>query len=88
MNTRNSLILGAAIVVGCLIVTLFSNATSTGQGPTAIREGRYQMMIGQVPTFGGGGLAASQIVVTDTTNGQTWVVRGTDNWVSVGKAPK
>jgi hypothetical protein len=87
MNTRTSLILGAAIVIGCVIVTLFSNSPSAGQGATAVREGRYQVAVGQVPGFGGTP-AGSNIVVTDTTNGQTWIVRGPDNWFSVGKAPR
>ena len=88
MSTRAWYILIAGIIVGSFVITLISNAVATGQGPTAVREGRYQMMVGQVPSFGGGALPASQIVVTDTTNGQTWVVRGPDNWVSVGKAPR
>ena len=87
MNTRSSLILGIAIVVGCLILAAFMNSPSMGQGVTPNREGRYQMMVGPVPAFGGGA-AGSTIVVTDTSNGQTWIVRGVDNWVSVGKAPK
>lgn len=86
MNTRSSLILGIAIVLGCLVLTLFSNSASVGQAPAAAKEGRYQLAVGQVPNGLGG--PGSQIVVTDTSTGQTWVVRGVDNWMSVGKAPK
>ena len=78
MNTRSSLILGAAIVVGCLILTLFSQSPSVGQGPAAGKEGRYQVAVGGQGT----------IVVTDTTTGQTWVNMGVDNWRPMGRAPK
>ena len=78
MNTRSSLILGAAIVVGCLILTLFSQSPSVGQPPAAAKEGRYQVAVGGQGT----------IVVTDTTTSQTWVNMGVDNWRSMGKVPK
>jgi hypothetical protein len=79
MNTRSSLILGVAIVLGCLIVTLFSNSATVGQGNAAGKEGRYQVAVGG---------PQATIVVTDTTTGQTWVNLGVDNWRSMGKAPK
>ena len=90
MNTRSSLILGSAIVLGCLILTLFSNSSSVGQPPVASKEGRYQVAVGQVAPnlLQQGGTPQSQILVTDTTNGQTWVIKGVDNWYSLGKAPK
>lgn len=86
MTTRSSLIIGIAIVLGCLILTLFSNSpTSIGQGPAAMKEGRYQIAVGQIPqNIGQGG----SVVVLDTASGQAWVIRGVDNWLSLGKAPK
>lgn len=85
MNTRSSIIIGIAIVLGCLILTLLANSTSMGQGAGSVREGRYQLAVGQVPqNIGQGGT----VVVLDTATGQTWVIRGVDNWVSLGKAPK
>jgi hypothetical protein len=75
MNTRQSWIIGTAIVLGCLILGLFFGQPATGQKKEKpVTPGRYQV---------GGGV---QPVVIDTVTGQTWQYspRGIARWFDLG----
>jgi hypothetical protein len=65
MNARPSLTIGAALVLGCVILGLFLGQPSAGQAPAvpAKAEGRYQMLL----------VGKEDIIVCDTATGKCWI---------------
>jgi hypothetical protein len=69
MNLRPSLIISAAIVVGCICLGLMINQPSAGQQPAPARQvGRYQAIAGEKAPKGG-----IRVIVCDTTTGECFV---------------
>jgi hypothetical protein len=81
MNTRQSWIIGAAIVIGCLILTFFNGRQSAAEPPKAEHSalGRYQL---QLSVQG----INSHVVVLDSQTGHCWLryIGGTDVWTDLG----
>jgi hypothetical protein len=74
MNTRQSWVLGAAIVLGCLILGLFFGQPAPGQKKeNPVTPGRYQVLN-----------LDKTVVVTDTATGKTWSYDGDKRWTDMG----
>ena len=76
MTPRRSFLAGTCLALGGLALGLSLNRPSSGQGVPAPREGRYHVA-GVGPDF---------VVVTDTTDGQTWgrALGGNPHWKPLG----
>ena len=81
MNTRQSWIIGTAIVLGCLILGLFFGQPSVAQKKkdNPVTPGRYQVVD-----------VNKNAVVIDTVTGKTWVnylppsSKDTNDWRDLG----
>lgn len=82
MNKSHSVIIGASIVLGCLILGLTLNSPAAGQGqvgpPTS---GKYQMMVAGSP-------GAFIVITCNSLTGQCWSKDATgrtqDEWHPLG----
>jgi hypothetical protein len=87
MTTRSSLVLGAAIVLGCLALGSGWDRPTLAQDKPAVPAGRYQVMGGVANGVVGGNTSGRNdvIVVTDTATGQCWAYQMTEpGWKSLG----
>jgi hypothetical protein len=82
VNARSSLVVGASVVLGCLILGLTLSPPAVGQlppagGPPAV--GRYQLVVNSEKT-------TDMVFVLDTTTGQCWHRRSApgDTWINFG----
>ena len=72
MNTRQSWIIGVAIVLGCVILGLFFGQPAPGQKKdNPVTPGRYQMLV-----------EAGNVFVIDTVTGKTSYYDG--KWLDLG----
>jgi hypothetical protein len=74
MNTRQSWVLGAAIVLGCLILGLFFGQPSVAQKKdNPVTPGRFQILN-----------LDKTVAVIDTGTGKTWSYSGNQRWDDMG----
>src|SRR5262245_6499886 len=63
---RHSLIIGASIMLGCLLIGLMVGRSTMGQAPGSTTPGRYQIF----STDRQG--ASARVIMCDTATGQCW----------------
>ena len=85
MTKSHSLIIGASIGLGCLILSLQHSTPVAGQQPP-LPHWRYQMMAVQTTP------GDCQVIITDSTTGQTWTCHNLHidktPWIPLGSPVK
>ena len=87
MKLRNTVILAAAVVAGCLIVGLFvGRPAAAASSSEAAPAGRFQIVVDvNAPPAQKHG----NVVVVDTTTGQCWSSEvGKEDWRDMGTPAK
>jgi hypothetical protein len=90
MNGKQTWGIGAAIVIGCLILGLFFGQPSAAQkvpnapGPVTVQGKEGQPVTGRYQVAICGDYRTYYTVVLDTATGQCWHVLGKDRWEPLG----